>query len=65
VLVQRKDDVEDVVRERLTVYERQTRPLIEFYQARPTFRAVNGAQVPDLVTADLTAMVASAREQTT
>lgn len=65
VPVQRKDDVEDVVRERLAVYERQTRPLIEFYQARPTFRAVNGAQVPDLVTADLTAMVASAREQTT
>jgi adenylate kinase len=32
-LVIRDDDREDVVRERLAQYERQTRPLIEFFRA--------------------------------
>lgn len=31
-LVQRDDDKEDTVRKRLTVYNEQTRPLIDFYQ---------------------------------
>ena len=56
-LVKRKDDVDEVVRQRLVVYERETRPLIEFYQTRPTFRVVNGAQAQDAVTADLTAAI--------
>lgn len=32
-LVQREDDQEDTVRERLSVYHEQTHPLVEFYQA--------------------------------
>lgn len=48
-LVQRNDDSSDVVVERLKVYERQTFPLVEYYQGRPTFRVVNGAQAPDKV----------------
>ena len=32
-LVQRPDDREDTVRDRLAVYRRQTAPLVEFYQA--------------------------------
>ncbi len=32
-LVQREDDREETVRHRLTVYEEQTRPVAEFYQA--------------------------------
>ena len=32
-LVQREDDKPETVSERLTVYERQTRPLVEYYQA--------------------------------
>jgi adenylate kinase len=32
-LVIREDDREDVVRERLAQYERQTQPLIEFFRA--------------------------------
>jgi adenylate kinase len=32
-LVQREDDREDTVRERLEVYRRQTRPLVEYYTA--------------------------------
>ena len=33
-LRQREDDREDTVRDRLAVYRRQTRPLVEFYRAR-------------------------------
>jgi adenylate kinase len=33
-LVQREDDKEEVVKKRLEVYRKQTRPLIEFYQDR-------------------------------
>jgi adenylate kinase len=33
-LVQRDDDKEEVVRKRLEVYRKQTKPLIEFYQER-------------------------------
>lgn len=31
-LIQRKDDTEETVRRRLTVYHEQTRPLVDFYQ---------------------------------
>jgi adenylate kinase len=63
-LVQRSDDNEAVIRERLKVYERQTRPLVEYYQTSPTFRSVNGAQAPDRVTADLLSAVLSASDAT-
>lgn len=52
-LVPRADDEEAVVRKRLEVYRQQTEPLVEYYQARPTFRRVNGDQMADEVTADL------------
>jgi adenylate kinase len=44
--VQRADDNEEVVRERLRVYHEKTMPLVEFYRARPTFCAIDGAQPP-------------------
>lgn len=47
--VQRADDNEVVVLERLRVYQKNTRPLVEYYQARPTFCAIDGAQPPDRV----------------
>ncbi|HSL24504.1 MAG TPA: adenylate kinase [Vicinamibacterales bacterium] len=60
-LVSRSDDGEAVVRARMEVYERQTRPLVEYYRNRPTFRVVNGNQAPDAVAADLRAAVVAAR----
>ena len=45
-LVLRSDDTESVVRERLRVYAEETRPLVDYYSSRPTFRAVNGDQGP-------------------
>jgi adenylate kinase len=50
-LVTRVDDGNDIVRERLKVYLRQTKPLVEYYAGRPAFTAINGNQPPDMVTA--------------
>lgn len=58
-LVQRTDDNETVVRERLAVYARSTQPIVDFYQSRNTFRSVDGDQTEDSVAADLSAAVAS------
>lgn len=59
-LVQRSDDNEEVVRERLKVYARDTRPIVEYYSGRPTFRTVNGVQAPDRVARDLAEAIESA-----
>ena len=49
-LVPRADDKEDVVRNRLAVYRRQTEPLVQYYSGRKTYYRVNGAQLADDVT---------------
>jgi adenylate kinase len=54
-LVQRADDDQSIVLERLKVYHCLTEPLVEYYKRRSTFRSVNGAQPPDRVAADLVA----------
>ncbi len=41
-LVQRKDDKEEVISERLKSYERQTLPLAEYYRARGRLRRIQG-----------------------
>jgi adenylate kinase len=48
-LVLRSDDTEPVVRERLRVYAEATRPLVDYYSNRPTFRAVDGHQAAERV----------------
>jgi adenylate kinase len=59
-LVKRADDAESVVRERLKVYQRNTKPLVEFYRPRATFRSIDGAQTPEKVAADIRAAVEEA-----
>jgi adenylate kinase len=59
-LVSRSDDSAQVVRDRLKVYWRETQPMIAFYQSRPTYRAIDGAQPPERVRDALVAAVASA-----
>jgi adenylate kinase len=41
-LVQRKDDKEEVISERLKSYERQTVPLVDYYRRQGRLREVNG-----------------------
>jgi adenylate kinase len=53
-LLQRPDDREEVVRERLRVYEEQTRPLLEHYGNLGLLSELEGAGSPDSVTAALT-----------
>jgi adenylate kinase len=58
-LVQRSDDSETVVRDRLKVYWRETQPMIDLYEGRPTFRRVDGTQSPVDVYAAIAAAVAT------
>jgi adenylate kinase len=62
-LVQRTDDSEQVVLERLKVYHGTTEPLVDYYRGRPTFRTVNGAQPPDRVAQQLDATIDDAAAQ--
>ncbi|MBI2671844.1 adenylate kinase [Candidatus Woesearchaeota archaeon] len=52
-LYHRDDDNEETVRKRLRVYEKETKPLIEFYKSRGILETVNGNQNPEDVYADI------------
>jgi adenylate kinase len=53
-LMTRADDSDERVRQhRLDVYARESKPLLDYYRDRSTFRSVNGAQAPDQVAKEL------------
>ncbi len=53
-MIVRADDSDASVRQhRLQVYARESKPLLDYYRGRPTFRSVNGAQAPDAVAGEL------------
>ena len=60
-LVQRKDDTEETVRHRLSVYHSQTKPLVEFYQklsaanGKPKYSHVEGVGSVEAITAKVLA----------
>lgn len=56
-LVQRADDAEETVRNRLKVYHDQTAPLIAFYNERDVLYSVDGTQDMEKVTADIFAIL--------
>jgi adenylate kinase len=49
-LVQREDDREEVIKNRLSVYHAQTSPLIDFYKKQSKLRTINAAKSPEDVT---------------
>ncbi len=66
-LIQRKDDAEEIVKDRLNVYHKQTAPLIEYYKhfndpsnqlKKPTYITVDGSkgvnEVTDVIISKLT-----------
>ncbi len=60
-LYQRSDDNEDTVRNRLTVYRRQTEPLIGYYEERGLVRRFyGGGRGPDDVFAEVDALLSAA-----
>ena len=56
-LYQRDDDREETVRNRLVVYERSTKPLIEYYTNKGLLHTVNGDNEIDLVDAEICAVL--------
>jgi adenylate kinase len=48
----RRDDREEVIKERLKAYEMQTLPLVDYYRRRGRLLEVNGDLRPDGVTAE-------------
>jgi adenylate kinase len=60
-LVPRADDREQVVLNRLKVYREQTEPLVAYYGTRRTYCRIDGARLPDDVTADVITAVESQR----
>jgi adenylate kinase len=59
-LVARSDDGAGIVRERLKVYQRQTKPLVDYYSSRDTFRSIDGNQAADVVTAAIDQAISEA-----
>jgi len=48
-VVQRKDDNEDTIRQRLQVYKEQTKPLIDYYRGKNILKMVDGSAETDNV----------------
>ena len=61
-LIQRADDREDVIRERLSAYERQTQPLIDFYRQRGALLDVDAEAPPEELTRRLLTLLAEGKE---
>jgi adenylate kinase len=60
-LIQRDDDNEDTVRNRLEVYRRQTAPLIGYYEERGLLKRFDGARAPTEVHDHIRATLATLR----
>ncbi|MEI8238750.1 MAG: adenylate kinase [Actinomycetota bacterium] len=63
-VMHRDDDTPEAIEQRLDLYEAQTAPLIEYYQAQGRLAVVNGTSSPDDVFRRLTATVDARRRPT-
>lgn len=52
-LIQRKDDNEDTIKTRLSVYHSESAPLVDYYQKKNILVAINGDQAPEIVAKDI------------
>ncbi len=62
-IVQRPDDREDVVRQRLATYNEQTRPVVEFYRRRSQLLELDGSKDIAAVQHELLALLARLHQQ--
>jgi len=61
-LVQRKDDQEETIRERLSVYHETTEPIIEYYGNQSVLKSIAGSgATPDRVFADIRAILGAGK----
>ena len=58
-LYQRADDSEATMKNRLSVYEEQTKPLISYYEKEELYKEVDGSQSMDKVFQDIVAILRS------
>ncbi len=56
-VIQRNDDQPEAIRKRLEAYERDTEPLLDFYEHRGLLVRVDGAKSPDEVTKEIKRVV--------
>jgi len=59
-LKQRADDREEIIRERLNAYERQTQPLVDFYRERGALLDVDAEAAPEELTRRLLELLEAA-----
>jgi adenylate kinase len=52
-LLQRVDDSEETIRQRLVAYEKQTSPLIDYYRRKVVLQEVDGNRGPEVITKEL------------
>ncbi len=62
-VIQREDDKEEAITRRLELYERQTAPLIDWYQARQQLESVSGTGAPDAVTRRIIKVIEERRDR--
>lgn len=62
-VIQREDDTEEAISRRLELYERQTAPLIAWYQERGQLSKVAGTGMPDVVTHRIVKAVEQRRQK--
>ena len=61
-LYQRADDTAETMKNRLSVYDASTRPLIEYYKKAGKYTEIDGRQPIDKVTADLVKVLSSVED---
>jgi adenylate kinase len=57
-LIQRPDDREEVIRQRLTAYEQQTKPLVQYYRSEGVLEDVDSSLSVDQVTQEVMSILA-------
>jgi adenylate kinase len=64
-VIQREDDTDEAIHRRLELYERQTAPLIDWYESRFQLAQVNGVGSPDAVLRRIIRAVEERRNRST
>jgi adenylate kinase len=60
-LIHRPDDSEGVIGERLAAYERQTKPLVEYYTVRGLLNPIDAMSIADVVTESIARILDGAK----
>jgi adenylate kinase len=56
-LMQRPDDTEDVIRDRMRTYRAETEPLVDYYRSRGVYHQIDGMAAIDQVSIDLMSII--------